>query len=173
MLCKKEECDLYEIGMKVRVKLDYPKNIKDERQYGTFRSGDVRWSIKPHTIENILLLPNQPIRYVVSGIKTNTFSKWEIKPYKGVKTTKLAGKEIPESIAELYKGMGSKGSKNVDKLSFRIKFEGKDLTEKQPYPASEYRTRKQLNSVGIDDDEILALMEIGGGEFPLTKGIVV
>ena len=115
-----------------------------------------------------MLLPNQPIRYVVSGIKTNTFSKWEIKPYKAVKMDKLAGKEIPESIVEIYKGMGTEGSKNVDKLSFRIKFEGKELAEKQP--ANEYRTRKQLNDAGIDDDEILALIEKGGAEFPKYRG---
>ena len=108
----------------------------------------------------------------MEGISTNTFSKYQIKPYNKIEVKKLAGKDIPEEIVEIYKGQGSKGADNVDKLRFRIQFQGKELEKKQPYPASEYRTRKQLNDVGIDDKTIRELVQKGGnpsfpaGSFP-------
>jgi hypothetical protein len=79
--CEGAECDLLEVGALVRVKLDYPKDIHENRLHGNFRSGDFRWSLKPAKIEKVLLFPNQPIRYVVEGYTRNTFAKWELKPY--------------------------------------------------------------------------------------------
>jgi len=86
VLCRADtkECETYTVGDKVRIMLDYPKAFKGDRLYGSFRSGDIRWSLKPHTIENVLLMKNQPIRYVVSGVKDTTYNKFELKPFKGV-----------------------------------------------------------------------------------------
>ena len=138
VLCEKTECDLLEIGAKVRVALDYPKNIKNERQHGTFRAGDIRWSTKSHTIENILLLPNQPIRYVISGIPNNTFSKYEIKPYQQNKNQLPVGRFEPEKIVKIYKRMGSKKDKPEDKLSYLVKWKGLSETK------NSWETRKKL-----------------------------
>ena len=120
VLCREDtkECETYSVGDKVRVMLDYPKwNTK--RLYGDFRSGDVRWSLRPYTITNILINPNYPIRYVVKGddaTKENsaTYSKFEIKPYKQVKTQKIKPKYEIEKLllgTTLYPNKSRKGKK--------------------------------------------------------------
>ena len=100
--CNGGECETYMVGESVRVMLDYPQTIKGERLHGgSFRSADIRWSLKPYTVENVIMDPGQPIRYVVRAVGCdkdninkkspfyknncpvrNTFSKWELKPYK-------------------------------------------------------------------------------------------
>ena len=111
------ECETYSVGDKVRIALDFPKAVKGRQQegkrlYGTFRSGDIRWSLKPHTIENVLLMKNQPIRYVVSDVDDTTFSKFELKPFKELKTKAVKKKYEVEKLllgTTLYEG--SKGKK--------------------------------------------------------------
>ena len=138
VLCKKSECDVLEIGTEVRVALDYPKNIKNEKQFGIFRAGDLRWSIKPHKIENVILLPNQPIRYIVSQIPNNTFSKYELKLYKANQNLLPVGKFEPEKIVKIYQRMGSVKDKPEDKLSYLVKWKG------LPENKNSWETRKQL-----------------------------
>jgi hypothetical protein len=66
-------------GQKVRYKLDYPIDIATgKRLHGTFRSGDIRWSLTEHKIDKVLLLPNQPISYLISGIKNKSFLRNEL-----------------------------------------------------------------------------------------------
>ena len=81
VLCRIDgDCDLYEIGKHVRYKLDYPVNFKGEKQIGNFREGDPKYSLKTYKIENILLIPDRPPRYVLEGITDKTFSKNQLKP---------------------------------------------------------------------------------------------
>ena len=93
------ECDIYNVGDKVRVALNAPKDIEGNKLIGAFRSGDVRWSLNPHTIENVLILPRQPIRYKVTGRDRNTYSKGQLKPFKKGNLTSV-GKlmERPEEV---------------------------------------------------------------------------
>jgi hypothetical protein len=120
VLCREDtkECETYSVGDKVRVMLDYPQwNTK--RLFGDFRAGDVRWSLRPYTITNILINPNYPIRYVVKGdnaIKENraTYSKFEIKPFKQVKTKVVKPKYEIEKLllgTTLYPNKSRKGKK--------------------------------------------------------------
>ena len=61
-------------GTRVRIALDYPINhVSGEKLHGTFRAGDIRFSKEIHTIEKIILSPNQPIAYLVSDIKNRSF----------------------------------------------------------------------------------------------------
>lgn len=99
------DCDTYFEGDLVRIALDYPKTTgKGTKLPGTnFRTGDVRWSVKPHKITNVLLYPNQPIRYVVEDVPGNTFSKFELQPYdekakSAVKHTVIKPKLVIESF---------------------------------------------------------------------------
>ena len=63
-----ENRNLLSIGTNVLVSLDYPIDIANEkRQYGKFRAGDIRWSKEPKEIKWIVLKPNQPPMYRVSG----------------------------------------------------------------------------------------------------------
>lgn len=68
ILVSKNNKDLLIKGTKVRVLLDYPIDIANERrQIGKFRAGDIRWSKEIHTVEWNVLEPNQPPLYKVSG----------------------------------------------------------------------------------------------------------
>ena len=61
-------------GTKVRIALDYPINhVTGEKLHGKFRAGDIRFSKEIHTIDKIILSPNQPISYLVSNIKNRSF----------------------------------------------------------------------------------------------------
>eukprot|EP00466_Bigelowiella_natans_P020358 jgi/Bigna1/144258/aug1.85_g18966 len=90
------DCDLYEVGRKVRYKLDYPVNFKGEKQIGNFREGDIRYSLKPHKIENILLLPDRPVRYILEGVLDKTFSKNQLKPAENEIVKKAIEKKTPK-----------------------------------------------------------------------------
>ena len=66
----KNNRDLLTLGTKVLVSLDYPIDVAHEkRQDGKFRAGDIRWSKEPKEIEWIVLKPNQPPMYRVTGEK--------------------------------------------------------------------------------------------------------
>jgi hypothetical protein len=61
--------NILEEGTKVRVALDYPISAgTGEKLHGKFRAGDIRWSKEIHTIDKVILTPNQPISYLVSDI---------------------------------------------------------------------------------------------------------
>lgn len=122
--CQGSECDILDEGTQVRVKLDYPIDIYNSRLHGKFRSGDIRWSLKPHTISKVLIFPNQPVRYCVEGVNNNTFSKAELMLYhvpKGMKLTKqfyivekIVGKrKVKQLIEYLVKWKGYDESQNT------------------------------------------------------------
>jgi hypothetical protein len=105
--------------MKVRIALDYPTDVNGKRIYGRFRAGDRRFSLKPYIIENVLTFPNQPIRYVIQGVKNNTFSKAELLPYIAPKTKQLSdGKFVIEKIID-QKKVGNR-------IFYLVKWEGYD-----------------------------------------------
>ena len=102
--CLKSECYAYKEGTKVRVALK-----RDD-----FRSGDIRWSKKAHTIIKVLLLPNRPIMYMVDGYR-NAFYKNELKPYREIE----GGKKVVEKyeIEELRKRFKKNG-----KIFYKVKW---------------------------------------------------
>lgn len=63
----KNNYDLLPIGTPVRVALDQPKDITGKKQFGEFRSGDIRFSREIHEIENFVLLPSEPPMYTIKG----------------------------------------------------------------------------------------------------------
>ena len=67
--------ELLTIGTPVRVILDEPRDIQGSKLHGTFRKGDLRWSKEEHTIEQLSIRPNEPIMYLVSGIKNAAYTK--------------------------------------------------------------------------------------------------
>ena len=136
-LCKGEECDLLMEGDSVRTKLDYPQSVSGKRLHGKFRSGDYRWSLTPSKIEKVLLFPNQPVRYVVSGFKNNTFAKDELKPYLKPKTKS----KLTNNMFVIDKIVGKRNVKN--KVEFLIQWEGYDESSNTWEPKTE-----------IDDDLI-------------------
>lgn len=77
---EKTDCDVYSIGDKVYYRLDFPIDYREKKLNGRFRAGDIRYSLKPVKIENILLMPGRPVRYVLEGIKDRTFTKNQLKP---------------------------------------------------------------------------------------------
>ena len=72
----------FKVGQKVYVVLDTPKSIlgKDQK-IPRFREGDVRVSLKKHTILEILYMNGSgpTIRYIVTGYKNVSFSEDQLK----------------------------------------------------------------------------------------------
>ena len=123
------ECDIYDVGTKVRIALEVPKDIEGRKQFGTFRTGDLRWSLKPYTIDNVIVNPRQPIRYKVKGRDRNTYSKGQLKVFNGSATPQVIGKLmerpkeiIPKDNYVVEKFVGSKTEKG--KKYLKVKWEG-------------------------------------------------
>ena len=119
--CNGTECDILEVGTKVRIALDYPVGASGERLHGKFRAGDRRFSLKPYAIENVLMYPNQPIRYVIDGVKNNTFSKAELLPYVAPKSKQLTNERF--LIDKIVKK-----KKEKNQIYYLVKWKGYDDT---------------------------------------------
>lgn len=66
---RSQRINLLDIGTKVRRVLYAPQDVVDgKRLYGKFRSGDIRWTKSIHTITNILMYPNAPPMYILTGV---------------------------------------------------------------------------------------------------------
>jgi hypothetical protein len=63
---------LLNIGDKVRIQLDHPIDTQGKRLIGEFRSTDIRWTPKIHTITQVLIKPGFPPMYLTD--KTNEVS---------------------------------------------------------------------------------------------------
>ena len=66
-LCEGDSCTAFEIGTKVRVILDEPKDTQGNKLPGRFRSADIRFDPKIRTIKNVLVNPGEPILYLLDG----------------------------------------------------------------------------------------------------------
>jgi hypothetical protein len=130
------------IGQKVRVALDEPRTVAgDEKLHGGFRESDVRWSVKPTKINNILIHENQPILYTVDGIKNVGYTRERIQLVSD-KENKPSEKLIKEFIPE----------KLSDKRKFKNKIQY--LTKWVGYPNEEWTylsdLRTDTNKIHID-----------------------
>jgi hypothetical protein len=110
-VCEKDACKLIPLESKVRIILEQPRNfISNKKEVGRFRSGDVRWSIKPSIITNIIIKPGFPPLYTVDNTTSPQYTKNqlqiitknEILPDKSV----LRGKPKIEKILDNKKDKG-------------------------------------------------------------------
>lgn len=72
------EGELLPLGAEVRVLLDNPKSVSGKKLHGTFRAGDIRWEVKPRTIEEYILRIDQPPMYIVSGISNCVYRRQQL-----------------------------------------------------------------------------------------------
>jgi transposase InsO family protein len=74
--------DRLEVGTVVHVRLQQPINHmvtdRKERLVGDFRHGDLRYEKTVTTVTNVIILPNQPIRYKVAKYNNVTFIRKEL-----------------------------------------------------------------------------------------------
>ena len=74
---------LLNIGDKVRVKLDYPIDIhNNKRLYGKFRSGDIKWTINIYKIRELLIRPGFPPMYLTTKSKTTQYTTQQLQVIK-------------------------------------------------------------------------------------------
>ena len=121
--CEGDTCEILTEGQKVRVVLEYPRNVYDSsRLMGKFRDGDIRWEVKPRIIKQVIIEPNQPPMYLVSMIDDETqtdrscaYTKNELLPVKDnevtpreemIRPTKKGKKELyyVEKVLDKKKG---------------------------------------------------------------------
>ncbi len=58
---------MLEVGTRVRVQREAPRNAQGQRDVGGFRATDLRWERPVRTIANILVTPRQPVMYQLDG----------------------------------------------------------------------------------------------------------
>ena len=122
------------IGDKVRTALDEPRSVAgNERLHGNFRSSDIRWSVKPTKINNILIHENQPILYTVDGIKNVGYTRERLQLVSD-KENKPPEKLIKEFIPEKFS----------DKRKFKNKIQY--LTKWVGYPNAEWTYLSDLKT---------------------------
>lgn len=74
--CEGDSCILLEVGDKIRVAYDKPKDIiNGKRLHGNFRASDIRWDPTVRTIETVNITPNQPPMYSISGKESVFYTK--------------------------------------------------------------------------------------------------
>lgn len=69
-LCKDDSCEILDIGTKVRVQLDAPRETTGEKLAGRFRKSDIRWNPKIREIKQILIKSGSPVLYLLDGNDT-------------------------------------------------------------------------------------------------------
>jgi transposase InsO family protein len=77
----KEVNDRLAVGTVVHVRLQAPKDHladTNNKLTGGFRNGDVRWEKAVTEIDNVIMLPNQPIRYMVKKYNNVSFMRKEL-----------------------------------------------------------------------------------------------
>lgn len=66
-VCEGDSCKMLEIGTKVRVQLDEPKESTGQKLSGKFRKSDIRWDPKIREIKQVLIKPGSPPMYLLDG----------------------------------------------------------------------------------------------------------
>ena len=144
MTLSKCKGELIPIGTPVRIALDNPKSITGKPLHGAFRASDPRWEVKPRTVEEYILRPDQPPMYMISGIKNCVYTKYqlqvvttdEIRPKRREKAAEPEPEPEPEPVEEdgpdkkyeVEKLLSRKTVKG--KIYFRVKWKGYDeITE--------------------------------------------
>jgi len=77
----------FEIGDVVRIKKEVPTTIVDERQlFGKIRRTDPKWSSNTYKVVNVLMYPQQPVRYQIDDGKDTIYYEKELQKsnYQGI-----------------------------------------------------------------------------------------
>ena len=121
-------------GTKVRVALNAPIDVvTQKRLHGKFRDTDIRWKIKPNTIKQVIIQPNQPVMYLVDDENGNTdhrqaYTKNQLLPVKdneraaNEKAIRPLKKQKGQQVYRIEKIVDSKKEKN--KLFYLVKWVG-------------------------------------------------
>lgn len=68
--CSGDACNILSEGMTVRVALDAPIDVVSGRKlHGKFRDSDIKWSLQPRTIMQVIVQPNSPPMYLLDDPK--------------------------------------------------------------------------------------------------------
>jgi len=62
-----KKIDMLNVGDDVRVMLDKPIDVANNKLHGSFRTGDIRWNPEIRTVRLITSKPNQPFLYYLNG----------------------------------------------------------------------------------------------------------
>ena len=89
----------YKVGDVVRYLLEQPKNVFNEKLSGQkFRQGDLFYSNDTKKIVNVIFMSTKPFyRYMLEGIKTNSFTDKQLLPVKEAIDTTYNVKSIVNS----------------------------------------------------------------------------
>ena len=119
--------DIIQLDTPVRVALDYPIDVATgKRVHGKFRSADIKWSIEPRKVQEILIRPNLPVGYLLDGNIGNrhtdnifrTFNQLQIiQPNEQKPSSKCIRKETkPQKVEVVEPRYPQRERKQVERL---------------------------------------------------------
>ena len=125
-VCKGNSCELLDVGQKVRIPLDEPRDIITKKKlHGKFRAGDIKWNPKVYKISDVFINPGQPPMYRVKGKKNVAYTRNQIQLYKENETeTKAQTKYVVDKIIRKFKKKGL--------VYYEIKWKGYKKTSEEP-----------------------------------------
>jgi len=128
--------ELLEVGTLVRVELDKPIDLMGNRQTGSFREGDIRWSLNPKPIDRLQLIPNQPPLYKIKGY-TALYTRNQLQVVPAISNVPpIRGQYVFEAILDKRKN-------KKNQVEYLVKFEN--------YVEPEWVTRKVLMETAKKD----------------------
>jgi hypothetical protein len=74
-VCQGDSCNLLSIGTKVRLQLDNPQGVLENKLHGKFRSTDIKFSPKIRIITDLLLKPGFPPMYCLDNDRSVSYTK--------------------------------------------------------------------------------------------------
>lgn len=132
---------LLEVGQRVRIQLDKPKDITIGKLMGNFRATDIRWDPKVSTITNVILTPGMPPMYQVEGDVKRAYTYNQLQPvddgqekpvyFKGAKyiVEKILDKKGKQYLVK-WKGFGDEENRWEDEKNLLKQPDLKDMIEK-------------------------------------------
>jgi len=125
--CEGQSCKLLNVGDLVRYQLDKPVDVVSEKRLkGKFRSGDIRWSMKPVKIIYLNLNPDQPPMYKLEGLNA-LYTRNQLQPVD--ESPNLPPDETQKKFV-IEKIIGKKTEKK--KILYEVKWKGYDETTFEP-----------------------------------------
>ena len=143
---------LINIGTKVRVILERPKDILGDNLHGKFRSGDIRWDRKERIIKDVILKSGYPPMYLLDGNSGNL----KIEP---VAYTKNQLQVIPNNEKLPSPSLIHPKAWRIEKIIDEKKLKGKlyYLVKWRGFPDSDntWQSKKELTEDVSNFDELL------------------
>jgi hypothetical protein len=121
--------DMLEQGTKARYALDKPIDVVDgKRLHGAFRESDIRWSVEPKKITQVIVVPNMPVLYILNDDVTVAYTRKQLQPVE--KESMPTIENFPQDYFKMEKVESISNRRKINNtIVFTVKWEGEKQTD--------------------------------------------